>query len=79
MSDTRPAAGRGLSATPTVRPCPAAVPAFPRSRVSEGKGHHVTDQPRTRYPIQVSIQGTRADTDDNTAATLLAVQETDGR
>lgn len=35
----------------------------------------MTDQPRTRYPVQVSIQGTRADTDDNAEATLLAIHE----
>lgn len=38
----------------------------------------MSDQPRTRYPIQVSIEGTRADTDDNAAATLLATQEAGG-
>ncbi|MGH3833886.1 MAG: hypothetical protein ACRDRS_26180 [Pseudonocardiaceae bacterium] len=36
----------------------------------------MSDQPRTRYPIQVSVQGTR--TDDGTACTLLAIRETTG-
>jgi hypothetical protein len=36
----------------------------------------VSDQPRTRYPIQVSVPGTR--TDDNTECTLLAIRETTG-
>ncbi|MGH3808396.1 MAG: hypothetical protein ACRDRU_17595 [Pseudonocardiaceae bacterium] len=38
----------------------------------------MTDQPRTRYPICVSIEGTRADTDDHADATLLATQEPGG-
>ncbi|MGH3825871.1 MAG: hypothetical protein ACRDQX_01655 [Pseudonocardiaceae bacterium] len=39
----------------------------------------MTDQPRTQHLIHVSIRGARADTDDNTAPTLFAVQEADGR
>ena len=36
----------------------------------------VSDHPRTRYPIQVSVPATR--TDDNTECTLLAIRETGG-
>lgn len=36
----------------------------------------MSDQPRARYPIQVSVPGTR--TDDNTECTLLAIHETTG-
>ena len=36
----------------------------------------MSDQSRTRYPIQVSVPGTR--TDDNTECTLLAIRETTG-
>ncbi|MGH3701638.1 MAG: hypothetical protein ACRDQY_19680 [Pseudonocardiaceae bacterium] len=37
------------------------------------------DLPRRRtYPVQVSIESTRADTDDNADATLLATHEAGG-
>ncbi|MGH3710528.1 MAG: hypothetical protein ACRDRQ_21030 [Pseudonocardiaceae bacterium] len=36
----------------------------------------MTDQPRTRYPVQVSVPGTR--TDDGAGCELLAVRETGG-
>ncbi|MBV8539374.1 MAG: hypothetical protein JO364_13165 [Pseudonocardiales bacterium] len=36
----------------------------------------MSDQPRTRYPVQVSVPGTR--TDDDTECTLLAIRETTG-
>ncbi|MGH3685882.1 MAG: hypothetical protein ACRDRU_02205 [Pseudonocardiaceae bacterium] len=36
----------------------------------------MTDQPRPRYPVQVSVPGTR--TDDGTACTLLAIREAGG-
>ncbi|MGH3831514.1 MAG: hypothetical protein ACRDRS_13900 [Pseudonocardiaceae bacterium] len=38
----------------------------------------MTDQPRTRHPIQVSIQGTRADTAGHAETTPLATQEPGG-
>ncbi|MGH3806597.1 MAG: hypothetical protein ACRDRU_08170, partial [Pseudonocardiaceae bacterium] len=45
--------------------------------LTEGRTPRVSDQPRTRYPIQVSVPGTRTDT--GTACTLLAIREPPAR